>query len=61
MKRGNNKKSFITWINEIFEEIEIQFYGIIGAVIFFVLLNLLFQPPWMKPLIEFLYNIKLFS
>ncbi len=52
MKREFNK-SFVTWLEDIWEEIEIQFYGIIGAVFFFILLYFVFQPSWMNPLIDF--------
>tara|TARA_Y100001968_G_C19118852_1_gene600960 strand:- start:138 stop:317 length:180 start_codon:yes stop_codon:yes gene_type:complete len=58
MIRENNNKSIITWLEEIWEEIEVQFLGLIGAIIFFVMLYLFFQPPWMRPLIENFFNIK---
>ena len=51
MIRENNK-STSSWLEEIWEEIEIQFFGIIGAIFFFVLLYLFFQPSWMRPLID---------
>ena len=50
-------KSFLTWFEEIWEEIEIQFYGIIVALAFFALLYLFFHPIWMSPLLDFLTNI----
>ena len=53
MKKGKNIKLLINWIEEIWEEVEIQIYGIIGAFFFFILIYLVFQPYWMKPLIEF--------
>ena len=59
MKRESNNKSLIIWLEDIWEEIEIQFYGIIGAISFFALLYLFYQPIWMKPLIHFFYNLKI--
>jgi len=53
MNRKTNNKAFIEWIEDIWEEIEIQFLGIIGSIFFFFLVYLFFQPPWMKPLINF--------
>ncbi len=58
MIRETNNKPFVNLFEEIWEEIEIQFYGIIGAIIFFILVYLFFHPPWMRPMIEFLFNIK---
>ena len=49
MERDNRNKSFFIWIEEIWEEIEIQFYRIIGAIFFF-LIYFIFQPLWMRPL-----------
>tara|TARA_B100000965_G_C19068728_1_gene531067 strand:+ start:297 stop:479 length:183 start_codon:yes stop_codon:yes gene_type:complete len=54
MIKGNNPKTINTWIEEICEGIEIQFYGIIGALIFFILLYFLFHPMWMHPLSKFI-------
>ena len=48
MERNSKNKSFFIWIEEIFEEIEVQFYGIIGAVSFFIVLYFIFKPPWMR-------------
>ena len=53
MNREDKDKSFIIWLEEIWEEIEIQFYGIIGALFFFALLYLCFHPLWMKPLFDY--------
>ena len=58
MRGENNNKSIFDWLEDIWEEIEIQFYGIIGSIFFFVLVYLLFKPSWMRPLIEFFYDIK---
>ena len=59
MKRENNFKLIINWIEEIWEEIQIQFYGITGAIMFFILLYVFFHPLWMRALIEVVKNIKL--
>ena len=56
MRRDINK-SFLTLFEEIWDEIEIQFYGIIGALAFFALLYLFFHPIWMTPLFDLLTNI----
>ena len=53
MKKESDFKLFITWLEEVWEEIEIQFYGIAGSIFFFIILYFFFQPPWMKPLIYF--------
>ena len=53
MSKETNNKSILVWLEEIWEEIEIQFYGIIGALLFFLLLYLFIDPPWMRPLIDF--------
>ena len=52
MVRKNKIESFLDWIEEIREEIEVQFYGIIGAIFFFLLLYLIFQPVWMKTVFD---------
>ena len=59
MERDSKNKSFIIWIEEIWEEIEVQFYGIIGAIFFFVIIYVIFQPLWMRPVLELFSNIKL--
>ena len=59
MNREINKV-FMTWLEDFWEEIEIQIFGIIGAILFFFLIYIFFQPSWMKPSINFIYNIKLF-
>ena len=56
MNRKTDNKSFFIWLNEIWEEMEVQFYGITGATFFFVLLYLIFHPPWMTSMIDFFYN-----
>ena len=59
MGRESKKKSFLIWIDEIWEEIEIQFYGIIGAIIFFVIVYFVFQPVWMRPVFDLFSKIRL--
>ena len=59
MERDSKNKSFFIWIEEIWEEIEVQFYGIIGAAFFFVIIYFIFQPLWMRPVFELFSNIKL--
>ena len=59
MKIESKNKTFMIWLEEIWEEIEIQFYGIVGAVFFFILIYLIFQPLWMRPLFDFFSHIKL--
>ncbi len=60
MERKSKDKSFIIWIEEIWEEIEVQFYGIMGAILFFVVIYLIFQPLWMRPLFNLFSKIALF-
>ena len=59
MKRDSKNKSFFIWIEEILEEIEVQFYGVIGAITFFVLIYFIFKPIWMKPIFDLFSKIKL--
>ena len=59
MKKEKNTRNFIKLLEEIWEEVEIQFFGIIGAITFFIIFYLFFRPSWMRPLINFLENIKL--
>ena len=58
MKNGGNNNSFLIWIEEIWEEIEVQFFGIIGAIFFFVLIYFIFQPSWMKAVFSFFIKSK---
>ncbi len=48
MERESKNKSFLIWIEEIWEEIEVQIYGIIGAIVFFAVIYIIFQPLWMN-------------
>ena len=59
MKRESKNKTFTIWLEEIWEEIEIQFFGIAGAIIFFVLVYFIFHPIWMRPLFDIFSHIKL--
>ena len=59
MERESKNQSLLIWIEEIWEEIEVQFYGIIGALLFFVLIYLIFQPLWMRPVFDLFSKIKL--
>ena len=59
MERENKNKSFPIWIEEIWEEIEVQFYGIIGAILFFVLIYIIFHPFWMRAVFDLFSKIKL--
>ena len=59
MERESKNKFILLWIEEIWEEIETQFYGIIGALIFFVIIYFIFQPTWMKALFEVFSKSKL--
>ena len=54
--RESNYKSFISLLEDTWEEFQIQLYGIIGAVVFFILLYIFVHPIWMSPLAEFLHN-----
>ena len=52
MERESKNKSFLIWIEEIWEEIEVQIYGIIGAIFFFGVIYFIFQPHWMSPVFD---------
>ena len=52
MGRETKNNSFHIWIEDIWEEIEVQIYGIIGAIIFFCVIYLTFQPTWMTPVFD---------
>ncbi len=47
MKRESKNKSFFIWVEDIWEEIEVQIYGVIGAIFFFCVIYFIFQPHWM--------------
>ena len=58
MKRETNNESIFTWFEEIWEEIEVQFYGIVGALLFFLMIYLFFQPAWMKEAVNKYFLIR---
>ena len=57
MVREGKNKSFLNWIEEILEEVEVQFYGITGAIIFFIAFYFIFKPSWMKTVFEVFLNV----
>ena len=59
MERESKNKSFIILIKDIWEEIEIQIYGVIGAIFFFGVIYLIFQPLWMRSVFDLFFKIKL--
>jgi len=59
MVRESKDKYFLIWIEEFWEEIEVQFYGILGAIFFFVVVYFIFKPLWMVPLFDLFSKIKL--
>ena len=59
MERENRNKSFLIWIEEIWEEIEVQIYGLGGAIFFFCLIYFIFKPRWMNPIFDLFSKIKL--
>ena len=59
MERESKNKSFFIWIEDIWEEIEVQIYGIIGAIFFFFVIYFIFQPHWMSPIFDLFSKIKL--
>ena len=59
MERESKRKSFFIWIDEFWEEIEVQFYGITGAICFFFLVYLFFQPSWMRVVFDLFFKSKL--
>tara|TARA_B100000700_G_scaffold71301_1_gene79345 strand:- start:224 stop:412 length:189 start_codon:yes stop_codon:yes gene_type:complete len=59
MVKESKNKSLLILIEEIWEEIEVQFYGITGAILFFVVVYIIFQPTWMSDLFDLFSNNKL--
>mgnify|MGYP001161275311 CR=1 FL=1 len=57
MVRESKNKSLLNWIEEIQEEVEVQFYGITGAIIFFIVLYFIFKPNWMKNVFDVFMNL----
>ena len=58
MKRESKNKTLFIWIEEIWEEIEVQFYGITVAIFVFILIYFIFHPSWMRPLLEIFSHFK---
>ena len=52
-------KKLLIWIEEIWEEIEVQIYGILGAIFFFGVIYFIFQPHWMSKVFDLFSKIKL--
>ena len=52
MERESKNKSLLLWLEEIWEEIEVQCYGVIGAILFFVVIYFVFQPIWMRSVFD---------
>ena len=59
MERESKNKTFLIWIDEIWEEIELQIYGIIGAIFFFIVIYFIFQPNWMSSVFDLFTKIQL--
>ena len=59
MEKESKNKSFLIWIEEIWEELEVQFYGILGAIFFFILIYFIFKPLWMRTAFDILFRGKL--
>ena len=59
MERESKNKYFLIWIEEIWEEIEVQIYGLLGSVLFFGAIYFIFQPPWMSQVFDSFSKIKL--
>tara|TARA_Y100001968_G_C19329860_1_gene703719 strand:+ start:748 stop:930 length:183 start_codon:yes stop_codon:yes gene_type:complete len=57
MVRESKNKSFLSWTEEILEEVEVQLYGISGAIIFFIVLYFIFKPGWMKTVFDVFRNV----
>ena len=52
MERESKNQSFLIWLEDIWEEIEVQIYGIIGAIFFFGIIYFIFQPHWITTVLE---------
>tara|TARA_Y100001968_G_C19424842_1_gene753756 strand:- start:1787 stop:1966 length:180 start_codon:yes stop_codon:yes gene_type:complete len=59
MENRNNKSALKNLLEEIWEEIEIQLFAILSALIFFSLIFLFFKPNWMSPVKNILENLSL--
>ena len=58
MERESKTKSLFIWIEEIWEEIEVQLYGIVGAIFFFLIIYIIFKPLWMRTVFDLIYKFK---
>ena len=56
MKKESNINSFFPLLEEIWEEVEIQFYGITGAILFFIVIYFIFQSIWMRTVFHLFKN-----
>ena len=52
MVKESKDKTFLNWLEDVREEMEIQFYGIVGAIFFFIVFYFIFKPSWMKNVLE---------
>ena len=59
MEKESKNKSFLIWMEDIWEEIEVQISGIIVAIFFFCVIYFIFQPHWMSPIFDLFSKIKL--
>ncbi len=59
MKRESKNETFLIWVEEVCEEIEVQIYGIICAILFFGVFYFIFQPHWMSTVFDLFSKIKL--
>ena len=59
MERESKNKFFLIWIEEIWEEIEVQIYGIIGSIFFFGVIYFIFKPHWMIVAVDLFSKNKL--
>ena len=58
MEGESKNNSFLIWIEEIWEEIEVQIYGIIGAIFFFCVIYFIFQPDWIRNVFDLFFKSK---
>ncbi len=55
MERKGENKSLLIWIEEIWEELEVQIYGIIGSILFFGVIYFIFQPRWISSVFDLFF------
>ncbi len=56
MERESKNKTFLIWVEEFWEEIEVQIFGIIGAILFFSVIYFIFQPHWIRNVFNLFFN-----